>query len=86
MIGMEAYMRMLKLVSIAVAVIWLSAIPARAEGAPWCVRYGTGLEGANCGFYSFEQCMAALSGNGGHCARNLFYTGTDKNSRRRQRD
>jgi len=79
-------MRTLKLASIVMAVVWLSAMHARAEGAPWCVRYGTGLEGANCGFYSFEQCMAALSGNGGHCARNLFYTGNAKNSRQRQRD
>jgi hypothetical protein len=26
----------------------------------------------NCGFYSFEQCQAALSGNGGFCMRNPF--------------
>jgi Protein of unknown function (DUF3551) len=65
-------MRMLKLVSIAVAVIWLSATPARAEGAPWCVRYGTGLEGANCGFYSFEQCMQTVRGIGGFCSQNPF--------------
>jgi hypothetical protein len=26
----------------------------------------------NCGFYSFEQCMANAWGNGGFCRRNAF--------------
>ena len=39
-----------------------------ADAAPWCADYGFG--GTNCGFYSFEQCQAARSGNGGFCSQN----------------
>jgi hypothetical protein len=28
--------------------------------------------GSNCGFYSFEQCMAKPGANGGFCRRNAF--------------
>jgi hypothetical protein len=40
------------------------------RGGLWCAHYGTGLN--DCSFYSFEQCRASLSGNGGSCARNPF--------------
>jgi hypothetical protein len=44
----------------------LSTTGVRADGT-WCAHYGTGLEGMNCGFYSFEQCRATVSGVGGFC-------------------
>ena len=31
----------------------------------YCAQYKGGAE--NCGFYSFNQCLAALAGNGGIC-------------------
>jgi hypothetical protein len=74
-------------VTLAALAIWGSNASAQNYvGGPWCAYYGGGpLGGAtNCGFYSYEQCMAALSGTGGRCARNTFYTGRD--TRRRQRD
>jgi hypothetical protein len=74
-------MRPLVLAAMLVATTSLLSGAARAEG-PWCARYGTGLEGSNCGFYSFEQCQAALSGNGGRCSQNLLY-GSNRESRRR---
>ena len=44
-----------------------------AGAAPWCTEYGgSGRGGSNCGFYSFEQCMANAWGNGGFCRRNAF--------------
>jgi len=55
------------------ALLCLSTVEASADGS-WCAYYGSGHGGTNCGFYSFEQCMAALSGNGGYCARNQFYS------------
>jgi hypothetical protein len=74
--------------TIAVVSIMLAALLLRTNGAgaaPWCAQYGTG--GTNCGFYSFEQCLAARSGNGGFCSQNSFEnpyrTGVD--SRRRYR-
>jgi hypothetical protein len=79
---MEAYMHMLKPISIAIGALSLCAMPASAEGAPWCAYKSNG--GTNCGFYSWEQCKANIYGND-YCAPNPSYSGT-KASRRRQRD
>ena len=48
--------------------------PAQAQNYPWCAVYGGGMGGSsNCGFSTYGQCMAALSGNGGFCNRNTQY-------------
>ena len=39
---------------------------AQAQNYPWCAQYGTGMGGMNCGFISFAQCMATVSGIGGN--------------------
>jgi len=41
----------------------------QADAAPFATRYCAKYKGGaeNCGFYSFNQCMAALWGNGGIC-------------------
>ena len=58
--------------TIAVAAILFAAFSlssgARADGT-WCAHY---VLHTNCGFYSYEQCEAARSGNGGFCSRNTF--------------
>jgi len=48
---------------------------ANAQNYPWCAYYGGGGMGGgtNCGFISFEQCMATVSGIGGYCARNTQF-------------
>jgi hypothetical protein len=47
---------------------------AQAQNYPWCAQYGGQNGGAsNCGFTTFEQCMATLSGMGGFCDRNTQY-------------
>jgi hypothetical protein len=57
-----------------------------AQAAPWCAQYSSQGGGTNCGFYSFEQCMATVSGTGGFCQANPFenpyWTGTRQRSRR----
>jgi Protein of unknown function (DUF3551) len=58
--------------AIAILSLMLAMTPARAEGS-WCAQYSGGGGGTNCGFYSFDQCMAAVSGNGGFCRQNGFY-------------
>ena len=58
--------------AIAILSLMLAMTPARAEGS-WCAQYSSGSGGTNCGFYSFDQCMAAVSGNGGFCRQNGFY-------------
>jgi hypothetical protein len=44
-----------------------------ASAAPWCTEYGGGRSGgSNCGFYSFDQCMANAWGNGSFCRSNAI--------------
>jgi len=49
---------------------------------PWCAQYGRD-DGRNCGFSTYEQCMATVSGTGGFCERNSFYTGPAEQPARR---
>jgi hypothetical protein len=53
---------------------WMMSAPAKAQNYPWCAYYsGRGGGGTNCGFTTFEQCMATVSGIGGFCNRNTQY-------------
>lgn len=62
----------------------LSGTAASAQSYPWCAQYGGRMGGSqNCGFSTFAQCQAALSGNGGFCNRNTQYTGGGSGSYRR---
>jgi hypothetical protein len=38
--------------------------------------------GTNCGFVSYRQCMATVSGIGGFCQRNPFFYDRPRPSRR----
>lgn len=51
------------------------SVPAQAQNYPWCAQYlGRGFGGAmNCGFSTYQQCMADVSGIGGECIRNNTY-------------
>jgi len=64
--------------------ISLSFSPAVADPYPWCAVYGT-PGGTNCGFLTIEQCRATISGMGGFCEPNQFYTGPDAQSLSRKR-
>ena len=46
---------------------------AQAQNYPWCAQYGNGNGGTNCGFSTFPQCMADVSGIGGFCMPNNTY-------------
>ena len=54
-----------------------AAQPAHADPYRWCAEYGGrgGGGGTNCYFVTLGQCRAAISGNGGFCRPNPFYTG-----------
>jgi uncharacterized protein DUF3551 len=40
----------------------------------WCAVYGGSMNGSsNCGFTTWQQCMATVSGIGGSCEPNQFY-------------
>jgi hypothetical protein len=62
-------MRTFAMASILLATLVLGTDAASA--APWCTEAVKG-GGTNCGFYSFQQCMASASGNGGFCRQNQF--------------
>jgi hypothetical protein len=51
------------------AVTLVFAAGTCADAAAWCAYYSDNA-GTNCGFYTIEQCQAAVSGVGGYCAPN----------------
>ena len=64
---------MKKLAIVAAATLTLMALPdSKAEAAAFCAYGGGGRSGAyeNCGYYTWEQCLAAISGVGGFCQLN----------------
>ncbi|MFY9687243.1 MAG: DUF3551 domain-containing protein [Pseudolabrys sp.] len=61
--------------------LFLIAGPAAADPYKWCAAYRNGSN--NCGFTTIEQCRASVSGVGGSCVPNQFYTGPDKTSAQR---
>jgi hypothetical protein len=73
--------------AVAVGLISLAAsMPAGADPYRWCAVYASSDGGTNCYFMTLEQCRAAVSGVGGFCQPNNFYTGaTDPPAARRKR-
>ena len=63
---------MRKVLLAAVALVILPLAEARADG-PWCAYYSRG--GTNCGFHTYAQCRASVSGVGGSCQPNPFFQG-----------
>jgi hypothetical protein len=47
--------------------------PAEAQDYPWCADYGPAFGATNCGFATFQQCLATVSGIGGSCEPNTMY-------------
>jgi uncharacterized protein DUF3551 len=47
--------------------------PARARDYPWCAYYTGPFSATNCGFDTFQQCLATISGVGGYCQPNTTY-------------
>ena len=48
------------------------APPALGQNYPWCSNFHDG-GGTNCGFSSYEQCMATAQGSGGTCNQTNVY-------------
>jgi hypothetical protein len=46
---------------------------ARADDPPYCAVAGGRNAYENCGYYTLGQCLAAVSGVGGHCQPNPRY-------------
>jgi Protein of unknown function (DUF3551) len=47
--------------------------PAEAQNYPWCAYYNVWGGATNCGFVTWQQCQAAISGVGGSCGANPDY-------------
>jgi Protein of unknown function (DUF3551) len=66
-------MRTLMAAVIAAPLMVLSTGTASAQNYPWCAVYNLRGGATNCGFVSFAQCQATVSGIGGFCQRNSMY-------------
>ncbi|MCC6778616.1 MAG: DUF3551 domain-containing protein [Hyphomicrobiales bacterium] len=63
----------------------LTAAGSSAQAAPWCAFYDASTY--NCGFHSYQQCLATISGVGGICRQNFFEgNGGAAPPKRRQRN
>ena len=52
----------------------LAVSDASAQNYPWCANYSMWGGGSrNCGFVTYQQCMATVSGVGGFCEQNFMY-------------
>ncbi|HTH35576.1 MAG TPA: DUF3551 domain-containing protein [Xanthobacteraceae bacterium] len=58
--------------SIAIGIVALAG-RAEAQNYPWCAVLDTGDASYNCGFVTFEQCLATVRGIGGTCMVNTTY-------------
>jgi hypothetical protein len=69
---------------IALLFVLAGLLPDTAQADPyrWCARYTLPGGPSNCYFMTLEQCRAAVSGVGGYCGPNPFYTGPDAVPRR----
>lgn len=72
---------------LATLVLGAGSAPAQAQNYPWCAQYGGGTFGGprNCGFSTFEQCLADISGIGGFCEPNNTYVPPAPPHRRHRR-
>ena len=62
------------MLGIIVAAIGGGSGGAAAQNYPWCADYsGDFGDTTNCGFVSFDQCMATVRGMGGFCVINNTY-------------
>ena len=71
--------------ALAILIAGAAAHPAQADPYRWCAEYAGRSGGTNCYFVTLQQCRAAVSGVGGLCRPNTFYTGSDASPRRRKR-
>lgn len=57
---------------------------AKADPYRWCAQYTGRPGGTNCYFMTLQQCQATVSGIGGYCRPNPFYTGEAPQRRSRR--
>ena len=65
-------MRLLSICLAVAPIVIAASSTAQAQNYPWCSNFHDGA-GTNCGFSTYEQCMATARGSGGYCAPNNMY-------------
>jgi hypothetical protein len=60
------------LIALSILVAFAIGSYAKAQNYPWCPHYSY-RDGVTCGFTTFDQCMATISGIGGFCEANTQY-------------
>jgi hypothetical protein len=67
----------MRMIIAATAILMASSVVGAATEDPyrWCAQQRTG--GTSCYYITHKQCREAISGVGGSCTRNPFYTGPD---------
>ena len=65
--------------------ILATAGEASAQNYPWCAQYSVPAGARNCGFSTYAQCAATVSGAGGYCEKNAMYRPYSGQPRRRAR-
>ena len=72
------------LLAAAAAMLLFGSKAGHADPYRWCAVYGGGDSGSarNCGFVTLQQCRDTISGIGGWCVPNGFYTGPDRDESR----
>jgi len=60
----------------------LTQTPARAD---WCAEYAGGGGYENCGFSTFEQCQASVSGGASFCRPSQYNSGYASAGRKKRR-
>ncbi len=68
-----------------IAGLMLDSPQAQADPYRWCAQYGGRSGATNCYFMTIGQCQAAVSGVGGFCRPNPFYTGGGEPRRKARR-
>ena len=70
-----------------IAGLVLDSTQAQAQADPyrWCAQYSGRGGATNCYFMTIGQCQAAVSGVGGFCRPNPFYTGGGQPRRKYRR-
>ena len=67
-------------------IIEAAGTQAQAREYPWCAFYGgIGSTTYNCGFDSYQQCLATISGVGGRCQQNPRYVGEPARRQKKSR-
>jgi hypothetical protein len=68
---MEVAMRTIATTLMAAGWLLIGANASEAQTYPWCAVYHDKFGAWNCGFVTFEQCLATVRGIGGMAARIL---------------